>query len=321
MNFIEIRVIALVCLLLSLTATTSISSYHYNLLSVIPAKTTGQPQANIWDALTHEFSLNHETLKPEVQKQIKWIVKHPEYIQKIAKQSKPYLYHILNEIKKRNMPGEIALIPVIESEYDPFSSSSKGAAGLWQLMPKTALEFGVIKSLWVDGRKSIRSSTNAALNYLNYLHRFFHGNWILAVAAYDSGEHTVARAVKRSHAQRFWSLHLPRETTAYIPKLLALSEIIQHPQKYHIQLPYIPEKPYFQEVEIGGRIDVNHAAKLAEVPTHDLRLLNPGFKTWSTSPSKPYKLLIPTENIKDFNQNLANLPKKTISKKQTHNKR
>lgn len=271
--------------------------------------TTKTSRSNIWSALTDEFSLNHEVHKPEVQKQIKWIKKHPEYITHAAKQSKPYLYHILKELKKRNMPGELALIPIIESEFDPFSSSSAGASGIWQLMPKTAIEFGVIKSWWVDGRKSITPSTNAALNYLTYLHRFFHGNWILAVAAYDSGERTVSRAVKRSHRKQFWSLQLPHETKAYIPKLLALSEVIQHPERYHIQLPNIPEEPYFQEVEIGGRIDLNHIAKLAKIPSHDLLLLNPGFKTWSTLPSRPYKLLIPTTHIKDFNRNLANLPK------------
>ena len=141
---------------------------------------------------------------------------------------------------------------------------------------------------------------------------FFHGNWILAVAAYDSGERTVSRAVKHSHQKQFWSLRLPHETKAYIPRLLALSEIIQHPKRYHIQLPNIPEKPYFQEVEIGRRINLNRVAKLAEMPPHDLIRLNPGIKTWSTQPSRPYKLLIPTKHLADFNRNMACYLNKTM---------
>lgn len=264
-------------------------------------------ESNIWEALTNEFSLNHEIHHPEVQKQLKWIINHPDYLKKMTQQSKPYIYHILKEIKKHNMPGEIALIPMIESEYDPFSSSNKGAAGLWQLMPDTGAELGLRKDWWVDGRRSIGPSTDAALNYLDHLHRFFHGNWILAFAAYNSGEGTVSRAMRRNQQKQFWSLSLPHETKAYIPRLLALSEIIQNPKRYHIQLPEIAHEPYFKEVSVDKLIDINHAAKLTKVSSYDLHRLNPGFKDWSTQPYRPYKLLIPTEHVADFNRNLANL--------------
>ncbi len=276
-----------------------------------------EPKANVWDVLTNEFSLNHEVNHPEVQKHIKWIVKHPEYLKKMANQAKPYIYHILNEIRKRNLPGEIALIPMIESEYDPFSSSNAGAAGLWQIMPHTGVELGLTKNWWVDGRRSIGPSTNAALNYLTYLHHFFHGNWILAFAAYDSGEGTVSRAVKHSKKRQFWSLSLPHETKAYIPKLLALSEIIKNPKRYHVELPEIPHKPYFKEVDINAKLDLNHAAKLAEVPSYDIHRLNPGFKDWSSHPSQPYKLLIPAEHVNNFYRNLANIPKEPLKKEST----
>lgn len=272
-------------------------------------------EANVWDALANEFSLNHEVHHPEVQKQLKWIIDHPDYLKKMTLQSKPYIYHVLNEIRKRHMPGEIALIPMIESEYDPFASSNKGAAGLWQLMPQTGAELGLKKDSWVDGRKSIRPSTDAALDYLDYLHRFFHGNWILAFAAYDSGEGTVLRAVKNSQQNQFWPLSLPNETKTYIPRLLALSEILQNPGRYHVQLPEIAHEPYFKEVDIGGRMDLNHAAKLTEVSSYDLHRLNPGFKDWSTLPYRPYKLLIPTEHVSAFNRNLANQPKETTLSK------
>lgn len=265
-------------------------------------------EPNEWDLLTNEFSLDHEVQHPEVQKQIKKILKHPEDLEKITQQAKPYLYHILQEIKKRNLPGELALIPMIESEYDPFVKSSAGAAGLWQLMPHTSVELGIPKSWWVDGRRSIGPSTDAALNYLAYLHQFFHGNWKLAVAAYDSGPSRVSRAVKHNGKKsHFWSLSLPHETKAYIPHLLALSEIIQHPARYNVQLPQIPHKPYFKEVEVDKHVKPIHAAKLAEVPTKDFRRLNPGFKDWTKPPSHPYKLLIPTEHVDDFYRNLANI--------------
>jgi membrane-bound lytic murein transglycosylase D len=273
------------------------------------------PKSNIWEALTHEFALNHQVDKPEVQKQLKWMLKHPEQVTKMATQAKPFIYHILNEIRKRNLPGELALIPMIESEYDPFSSSNRGAAGIWQIMPHTATELGITKNWWVDGRRSIGPSTNAALNYLTYLHRFFHGNWTLAVAAYDSGEGTVLRAVKHRPHKEFWSLSLPDETKNYIPKLFALSEIIKHPQRYHIVLPEIEVKPYFIEVDIDKKLKLNHIAKLTNMPAKEMHRLNAGFKDWSSYPNKPYKLLVPTDYVDDFYRNLANIPKATFENK------
>lgn len=273
-----------------------------------------QSKSNIWDDLKKEFALNHEVHKPEVQKQIKWLKKHPEYIKKMTKESKPYIYHILTEIKKRNLPGELALIPMIESEFNPYSSSHVGAVGLWQIMPETAHDLGIIKNWWVDGRRNLTPSTNAALNYLEYLHNYFHGNWILAVAAYDTGEARVAKAIKRSHKRQFWGLSLPHETKKYIPKLLALSEVVQNPERYDIELDKIPVKPYFQEVNIKPQIPINKVAKLAEIPKKDLHRLNAGFKDWSKKPQQPYKLLIPTEHVGKFKQNLAQLKEKDIEK-------
>ena len=267
---------------------------------------------NVWEVLRYELSLNHEITQPEVQSQIQWIVAHPSYIQKLARQSEPYIYHIVTEIKKRHLPGEIALIPMIESSYDPFAYSGVGAAGLWQLMPGTGTDLGLKQDWWFDGRRSIAPSTNAALNYLAYLHHFFNNNWILAFAAYDSGEGTMARIIKSSGQSvqnvHFWSLNVPQETKAYIPRLLALAEIIQNPQRYHVELPDIPHIPYFEEVNIGSQIDLSHAAKLAGISYRDLIKLNPGFNRWATAPYRPYKLLIPANKAEDFSRNLANVP-------------
>lgn len=266
---------------------------------------------SVWDVLRQQFSLNHEVTQPEVQAQLHWLLNHPGYIQKLT-QSEPYMYHIMTELKKRHLPGEIALIPMIESAYDPFAYSGAGAAGLWQLMPGTGTDLGLKQDWWYDGRRSIASSTDAALNYLEYLHRFFNGNWILAFAAYDSGEGTMARIIKASHQSvqnvSFWSLPVPRETKAYVPRLLALAEIIQNAPRYHIQLPDIPHVPYFEEVNIGTQIDLNHAAKLAGISYGDLIKLNPGYNRWATAPYRPYKLLIPANKVERFSRNLANVP-------------
>lgn len=265
---------------------------------------------NTWDVLRQQFALNHEVTQPEVQSQLRWLIAHPSYLQKLA-QSEPYMYHIITELKKRHMPGEIALIPMIESSYDPFAYSGAGAAGLWQLMPGTGTDLGLKQDWWFDGRRSIRPATDAALNYLVYLNKFFNGNWILAFAAYDSGEGTMARIIKNSGQTtkiHFWSLPVPNETKAYIPRLLALAEIIQNPGRYKVKLPDIPHAPYFEEVNIGTQIDLNHAAKLAGISYHDLIKLNPGYNRWATAPYRPYKLLIPASRVENFNRNLANFP-------------
>lgn len=265
---------------------------------------------NVWDVLRSELSLNHEITQPEVQTQIRWLVAHPSYLQQLSR-SEPYIYHIVTEIKKRHLPGELALVPLIESAYDPFAYSGAGAAGLWQLMPGTGTELGLKQDWWYDGRRSIRPSTDAALNYLTYLNKYFDGNWVLAIAAYDSGEGTVSRAIKNSGqagSPRFWTLSLPAETRAYVPRLLALAEIIKYPQRYKISLPDIPHTPYFEEVNIGSQIDLNHAAKLAGISYKDLIKLNPGFNHWTTAPYKPFNLLIPANKVASFNRNLSHLP-------------
>lgn len=277
---------------------------------LLTTNASAQYNPNVWDVIRGQFSLNHEVTQPEVQNQVQWLVSHPSYLQKLA-QSEPYIYHIITEIKKRNLPGEIALIPMIESAYDPFAYSGAGAAGLWQLMPGTGTDLGLKRDWWFDGRRSIRPSTDAALNYLTYLNKYFNGDWLLAFAAYDAGEGSISRIIKNGPPSRsvtFWALPVPQETRAYIPRLLALAEIIANPQRYHVQLPDIPHIPYFEEVNIGSQIDLNHAAKLAGISYKDLIKLNPGFNRWSTPPYSPYKLLIPADKVQNFSRNLANLP-------------
>ncbi|KTD24442.1 LysM peptidoglycan-binding domain-containing protein [Legionella maceachernii] len=280
-------------------------------LSIFPHALYSRPAPNVWDVLRSQFTLNHEVNQPDVQSQIQWLITHPSYLQKLA-QAEPYIYHIVTEVKKRRLPGELALLPMIESAYDPFAYSGVGAAGLWQLMPGTGNDLGLKQDWWFDARRSIRSSTDGALNYLTHLCRYFNGNWLLAIAAYDSGEGTVSRAIKNSGQSSrhisFWSLPVPSETKAYVPRLLALAEVIKYPQKYRVTLPDIPHVPYFEEVNIGSQIDLNHAAKLAGISYRDLIKLNPGYNRWATAPYKPFKLLIPADKVVHFNRNLATVP-------------
>ena len=267
-----------------------------------------QPVNDSWSVVRQQFRLDHQLNQPEVQQQIHWLMTHPKYFYKLN-QAKPFIYHIITEIQKRHMPGELALIPMLESAYDPFAYSGAGAAGLWQLMPKTGKNLGVQGDWWLDGRRSINASTTAALNYFHHLNRFFKGDWLLAIAAYDCGEGTIKRLMNQqpSYERSIWYLNLPHETQVYVPRLLALAEIIAHPDKYHINLPVVPHEPFFKEVYIDGQIDLNQAAKLAGVSYHDLLKLNPGFNHWATSPNHP-KLLIPIENAKQFAINLQRVP-------------
>ena len=267
---------------------------------------------NVWDVLRQEFRLNHEANRPEVQQQIRWLVAHPSYVQKLAK-AEPYMYHIITELKKRNLPGEIALMPMIESAYNPFARSSAGAAGLWQIMPLTGREYGLRQSWWYDTRRAISPSTRAALTYLAYLNKYFHGNWTLTIAAYDAGEGSVARSLRRakknSRNVHFWSLNLPRETRFYIPKLYALAEVIKHPNRYHVQLPHIEHRPYFKEITIDSQIDLGNAAKLAGVSYQSLLKLNPEYNRSATTPGATHKILIPVHRVEKFKKNLAAIPK------------
>jgi membrane-bound lytic murein transglycosylase D len=279
----------------------------------VPVQKTQWPGAtSLWQVLQKKFAIDNQVKRPEVQAQIKWYMAHPKYIYELANNAKPYLYYIMQQVDDRGLPAELVLLPMIESAYDPFAYSPAGAAGLWQMMPGTASGFGLEQNWWYDGRRDIVASTSAALDYLAYLQKFFNGNWMLATAAYDSGEGTVLSAIRKNVAKGestdFWSLSLPRETKAYIPKLLALAEIISNPKKYSIALPEVENKPYLMQVNVGSQIDLKTAAKLSGLSLENLLMLNAGFNRWATAPDGPDYMLLPIENVAIFQQNLAKLP-------------
>ncbi len=263
---------------------------------------------DVWDVLRSEFKMNHEVNRPEVQEQIRWILDHPGFVTKVCEKAEPYLYHVTREIQRRNLPGELALLPMIESAYDPFAYSKVGAAGLWQIMPMTGSELGLIQDWWFDGRRSISHSTNAALTHLVRLNKVFNGNWILSIAAYDAGEGAIGRAAKSGGTTNFWELAVPKETQVYVPRFLALAEIMSKPLAYKINLPQKAFRPYFEEVSIGSQIDLNHAASLAGISMNELTKLNPGYNRWATAPYKPFTLLIPIAKVTQFYFNLSHSP-------------
>lgn len=267
---------------------------------------------DLWQRLRSGYGMSdYRVLRPETQTRLSWFVNHPDYVNRVVERARPYLFHIVDELEKRNMPMEIALLPVIESGFQPFANSPSGAAGIWQFIPGTGKVFGLEQTWWYDGRRDVIRSTDAALDYLQKLHGYF-GDWELALAAYNAGEGTVGRAIKKNIAQGrdtdFWSLDLPAETTAYVPKLLAVAHLVKQPAQYDIRLSPINNKPYLAEVNIGSQLDLTLAADLAGISKDDLFKLNPGFNRWATAPNGPHKLVLPISKAENFKTALAQLP-------------
>lgn len=270
------------------------------------------PVTDVWQRARKGFSLNIDYENKRVQAQRRWYAGHQEYLNRVSKRAERYLYHVVDAIEQRDMPLELALLPIVESAYDPFAYSHGRASGMWQFIPGTGKRFGLEQNWWYDGRRDIVASTRAALDYLSYLERRFDGNWLLALAAYNSGEGNVRKAVKRNRAKQrptdFWSLDLPKETRAYVPKLIALAQIVAKPAQYGVTLPPIGNRPYFAQVEVGSQVDLAQAAELAAISLNELYLLNPGYNQWATAPDGPHRLNVPVANAAQFQANLANLP-------------
>lgn len=268
---------------------------------------------NLWDVLREDFTLPHYENTPAVQEKIEWYMNNQDFLLRSASRAAPYLYYIHQQVKKRHLPAELVLLPIVESGYNPFSLSHAGALGIWQLMPGTASGLGVKRDSWYDGRRDIIASTRAALNYLAYLQSFFEGNWLLAIAAYNTGEGNVLSAIKRNiRAGRdtdFWSLPVAQETKDYVPSLLALATIIANPEQYPIYFPPVRNAPYLAQVDVGSQINLKFAASLAGISYKKLQQLNPGFNPNSTSTKGPaHKLVLPIENVEQFTENLGRLP-------------
>ncbi|MDC0069328.1 LysM peptidoglycan-binding domain-containing protein, partial [Gammaproteobacteria bacterium] len=258
------------------------------------------------------FQLSHETDRKRVMDELKWYVNHPEYVDRVTKRASPHLHYIIEELEKRGLPLEFALLPIVESAYDPFAYSHSRAAGLWQFIPGTARVYGLKIDWWYDGRRDVRASTKAAIDYLEYLHNMLDEDWLLALAAYNAGQGNVLSSIRASKLPpdevSFWSLRVFRETYTYVPRLLAISELINHPDRYHITLPDAANEPYWEVVETMGQLDLNKAAELAEVSSKEIYLLNSGFNQWATHPDGPHELIIPVDKADVFRERILELP-------------
>lgn len=267
---------------------------------------------DLWQRLRAGFGLDLSVDNPRVAQQLDWYRSHPRYLDRVSERGSRYLHYIINEAEKRGLPSELALLPVVESAFDPFAYSHGRASGLWQFIPSTGKYFGLTQSWWHDERRDIVAATDAALSYLERLANRFDGDYTLALAAYNSGGGTVSRAIRRNKnagkPTDYWSLDLPRETRHYVPKLLALAKIYQDPEAYGITLPSLEDAPYFEVVETGSQLDLAQAANLAGITMEEIYLLNPSYNRWATTPSGPHRLLVPSSNAQQFRDGLANLP-------------
>lgn len=269
------------------------------------------PVADIWTRLRAGFDF--PAVDPQtVSSYIDEYVKHPQLFAQILQRGEPYLYHILNRLEQNGMPSELALLPIVESAFDPFATSPTGAAGIWQFMPETADYLGLKQDGWYDGRRDIITSTEAAINYLDRLHKRFDGDWLLALAGYNAGGARVQRAIRKSRGSGksggFWDITLPAETQSYIPKLIALRAIIENPHDYNVTLPQLPDRRYFSTIEVDGQLELRVAARLSGVPVEELQRLNPGFGLAILPPGGTHTLLVPSAAADSLRTQIALLP-------------
>jgi membrane-bound lytic murein transglycosylase D len=271
----------------------------------------GEDYDDLFDRMRAGFALD-EVQEPAIDQQLAWFEHNPDYLERVFQRGQRYMYHVVTEVEARGMPLEFALLPVVESAYEPFAYSVSRAAGLWQFIPDTGRRFGLKQDWWFDGRRDVIESTRAALDYLQALHDQFDGDWLLAIAAYNVGENTVQRELdyNRAHGKPtdFWHLKLPAETRAYVPKLLAMKRLMAEPERYGLEFAAIPNEPYFAVIDTNSQIDLKIAAQLAGTSYDELVALNPGYNRWATDPDGPHRMLVPIDDADGFEAALKTLP-------------
>ncbi|MEN9865025.1 MAG: hypothetical protein RL748_615 [Pseudomonadota bacterium] len=273
-----------------------------------PLLEPGLKEIDVWARIRRGYAIP-DLQNPLVSNQLNWYTSRPDYIQRTTVRASRYLYHVLEELEKRGMPTELALLPFIESAFNPEAYSSAKAAGMWQFIPSTGRDYNLTQNLFRDERRNVIASTDAALTYLQRLYGMF-GDWQLALAAYNWGEGSVQRAIKRNQAAGlpidFNSLSrlMPLETRNYVPKLQAVKNIIGNPAQYNLTLPKLENQPYFTSVAKTADIDLKVAAQLAEIPLDEFKALNPQFNRPVITGSET-KILLPPENADKFKSNLA----------------
>ncbi len=318
-------------------AETNVSGVNIEMISEpVTGDLVGDPVQNFLTNINDSNDTNQEDLwgrikdgyaMPDVDSQYtayheEWYASRPDYVKRMVERSQRYLFHIVEEVQKRGMPTEIALLPMIESAFNPQANSRSRASGIWQFMPSTGKTFGLKQNWRVDNRRDVTAATNAALDYLQKLHSMF-GTWDLALAAYNAGEGTVQRAIDRNRKQGlptdYQSLNLPAETKNYVPKLQAIKNIVSDPERYGLKIGSIPNRPYFARVTITNQIDAKLAAQLAEISYDEFTSLNPSYnRPVITATGEKHQLLLPVWAAERFADNLASYDK-PLTSWQTYN--
>ncbi|ANH97940.1 lytic transglycosylase [Pseudomonas koreensis] len=282
-------------------------------------KPSPQVPQDIWERMRGGFQLQDGLgVNPRIEQQRLWFASNPSFLENAGERGSLYIHYIVERLEERNMPLELALLPVIESAYNPMAYSRADASGLWQFIPSTGRYYNLRQTRFYDGRRDITASTTAAMDYLTRLHDMFNGDWLLALAAYNAGEGTVSRAIERNEKlglpTDYWNLSsLPAETQAYVPKLLALSQVVLAPEAYGVNLNPIANEPYFQVVEINQRMDLSKVAAVANIDEDELFQLNPAFKQRTTIDG-PQHLLVPTSKAQLLTASLQTMrPEELIS--------
>ncbi len=276
---------------------------------------------SIWDRIRNGYGLPEVNNDP-INNQLRWYSNNQGHVNHFTAQCQPYLYYVVSEMETNGLPLELALLPIIESSYDPTVMSPSHAAGIWQFIPQTGKNFGLKKNNWYDGRKDVVASTEAAIRYLKKLHTMFDNDWLLAIAAYNAGEGTVARAIEKNKRAGkptdFWSLPLSKQTQSYVPHLLALAKVISDPKQYDLTLNAVTNDPYFVKINVASQINLAQAAKLAAIDAGELKKLNAGFNGWLTHPTESCPVLVPIADAAAFTLQLESLPKLAIKQWQEH---
>ena len=253
---------------------------------------------DLWERIRDDLTFTIPEILEDADRYRNRFVNNQHAVNRLSKSGQRYLFHTVKRAEELGVPVELALLPFVESEFDPYAQSLYGATGIWQFLPATGREWGLKTNWWYDGKRDVIASTEAALNFLIYLHRKFDNDWLLAIAAYNAGPGRVNRAIRENKrkgmATDFWSLRLPKETSPYVTKLLVLSELIKDPTAFGVTLPSIANRPYFTKIKTPGQVDLMQAADLAGMTPEAIYELNPGFSQWATDPSGPHYLLLPT---------------------------
>ena len=266
-----------------------------------------KPPGNLVHRITSGFQLP-ELPERVLRGHIRRITSNPEYLERVFDRGGRYLHHIMEEIEARGLPTELALLPIVESAFNPEATSRAKAAGLWQFMPATGRAFSLSQDWWRDERRDIIESTRAALEYLDQINRLHGGDWFLALASYNRGENAVMRAVKANRARGrptdFLSIKLPRETRHYVPQLIALRNILRDPARYRVRLPYVEDRPYFIALDKSQSVDLALAAEFAELSLSDFKLLNPQLRRPVITVSRSNRIILPIEKAALYQDNL-----------------